>query len=87
MDDDQHIWQSWANFLQRWGMEGWAASVLETAGPLSILGAQVVYLITPLFKHALPGRQLDALARMLEDSGHVQVFVNYLREAPSARSQ
>jgi len=87
MDEDQHIWRSWASFLQHWGVERWAASVLEAAGPLSVLGAQAVYLGSPLFKNVLPATQLDALARMLEDTGHTQAFVSYLREASSAHSQ
>jgi hypothetical protein len=81
MDEDQHIWRSWANFLQHWGVGQWAASLLEVVGPLSVLGAQVVYLGTPLLKNAVPVAQLDALARMLEDSSHTQAFVSCLREA------
>jgi hypothetical protein len=87
MDEDQHIWRSWASFLQHWGMERWVASALEAIGPLSVLGAQAVYLGSPLLKFALPANQLDALARMLEDKGHVQAFASYLREAPSVHSQ
>jgi hypothetical protein len=87
MDEDQHIWRSWASFLQRWGVEQWAASALEVAGPLSVLGAQAVYLSSPLLRNVLPVTQLDALARMLEDRGQTQAFANYLREAPAAHSQ
>jgi hypothetical protein len=81
MDEDQHIWRSWANFLQRWGVEQWVASVLEVAGPLSLLGAQAVYLGSPLLKNVLPATQLDALARMLENKNQTQAFVTCLREA------
>ena len=81
MDEDQHIWRSWANFLQRWGVEQWAATVLDVVGPLSVLGAQMVYLSTPLLKNAVPVAQLDALARMLEDTSQTQAFVSCLREA------
>lgn len=87
MNEDQHIWRSWASFLQHWGVERWAASVLEAAGPLTVLGAQVVYLGSPVLKNLLPVNQLDALARMLEDNSHTQAFVNYLREAPPARAR
>lgn len=81
MNADRHIWQDWARILHRWGMKEWAASFLEAVGPLSILGAQLVYLGQPLLKGALPEMQLDALARMLEDSGSTQDFVRFLREA------
>jgi len=83
MDEDQQIWRSWARFLQRWGLEQWVASILEVAGPISVLGAQLVYIGSPLLKYTLPATQLDALARMLEDTGHTQAFVSCLREARS----
>jgi hypothetical protein len=87
MDEDQHIWRSWASFLQRWGVEQWAASALEVAGPLSVLGAQAVYISSPLLRNVFPVAQMDALARMLEDGGQTQAFAKYLREAPAARSE
>lgn len=81
MDEDQQIWRSWASILQRWGLEQWAASILEAAGPLSVLGAQAVYLSAPLLKNILPTAQLETLARTLEDANQTQAFVNCLREA------
>lgn len=81
MDEDQQIWRSWASILQRWGLEQWAASILEAAGPLSVLGAQAVHLSAPLLKNILPMAQLETLARTLEDANQTQAFVNCLREA------
>lgn len=81
MDEDQQIWRSWASILQRWGVEQWAASILEAAGPLSVLGAQAVYLSAPLLKNILPMAQLETLARTLEDANQTQAFVSCLREA------
>lgn len=81
MDEDQQIWRSWASILQRWGVEQWAASILEAAGPLSVLGAQAVYLSAPLLKNILPTAQLETLARTLEDANRTQAFVSCLREA------
>lgn len=81
MDEDQQIWRSWASILQRWGLEQWAASILEAAGPLSMLGAQAVYLSAPLLKNILPMAQLETLARTLEDANQTRAFVNCLREA------
>jgi len=81
MDEDQQIWRSWARFLQHWGLEQSVASILEVSGPLSVLGAQMVYLCSPLLKYTLPVTQLEALARMLEDTDHTQAFVSCLREA------
>jgi hypothetical protein len=81
MNDEQHIWRVWAEFLQRWGVEDWVAALLEAAGPLSILGAQFVYLSQPLLNQAMPGNHLAVLARLLEEPARTQVFVEYLREA------
>lgn len=81
MDEDQQIWRSWASILQRWGLEQWAASILEAAGPLSVLGAQAVYLSAPLLKNILPTAQLGTLARTLEDANQTQAFISCLREA------
>ncbi len=83
MDSDRHIWRVWASYLQRWGAAEWIASFLEAAGPLTILGAQICYAGQPLLKQALPDDHLDALSRLLEDSGQAQAFVHYLREASS----
>jgi hypothetical protein len=81
MDEDQQIWRSWASILQRWGLEQWAASILEAVGPLSVLGAQALYISAPLLKNILPMAQLETLARTLEDANQTQAFVSCLREA------
>jgi hypothetical protein len=81
MNDDQHIWHVWAEFLQRWGINHWVADALEAAGPLSILGAQVVYLAQPVLNDALPENHLAALAGVLEDRARSRAFAAYLREA------
>jgi hypothetical protein len=84
MEAYRHIWQSWANTLHRWGMGDWVASFLEAAGPLTIVGAQAVYLSQPLFNLAFPDNHFDALASLLEDGGHTRAFAALLREVPSS---
>jgi hypothetical protein len=83
MDADQHIWRVWAGFLQRWGVERWVASLLEAAGPLNVLGAQVVFLGQPFLGQSYSQDQLNALARLFEDATYSQAFVKFLRETPS----
>jgi len=83
MDEDQHIWRVWANFLQRWGVDQWAASLLESAEPVSLLGAQMVYMVQPFLRYAMPDAQLDALSRLLEEPQRLRAFITLLREAPS----
>jgi len=82
LNSDHHIWRLWASFIQHWGAEEWVASFLEAAGPLSILGAQAVYISQPYLSQALPEGHLDALARLLEDQTATKAFATLLREEP-----
>ena len=81
MKMDQQIWQVWASILHRWGLKDLAASLLEAAGPLAVLGAQVVYMGQPLLERVLPLGHMGALASLLEDADQAQAFVTFLREA------
>jgi hypothetical protein len=80
MDRDRHIWRYWARNLQRWGVTKWVAALLEALGPLTIIGAQFIYISQPLLSGSRPGEQLDGLARLLEDSSTTRAFIDYLRE-------
>lgn len=73
-------WPQWADFLRQRGLEGLAVWALEAAGPLAVLGAQVLYLGGPLLRPALPDTQLTALAGLLEDKDELQAFTAFLRE-------
>lgn len=80
MDSNQHIWRVWADRAHRWGLGDWAASLLEAVGPLSVLGAQAVYLAHPLLSPLIPEGHLDALANLLEESDQARAFTALLRE-------
>lgn len=86
MDENQPIWESWARALQHWGIRDIVASLLETAGSLSVLAAQVLYLSQPLFTGAISIRALKAAAQTLENPVDRQKFVSILREAPTRGS-
>jgi hypothetical protein len=77
-------WPAWVDFLHQRGLEGLAAWFLEAAGPLSILGAQALHFGEPFLSPAIPGKQLEALACLLEDTDEGQAFVSYLREKGTA---
>jgi hypothetical protein len=83
MNADQHIWQVWASYLQRWGVRDVVAQILEAAGPLAILGAQFIYIGQPLVGPSRSRNHLDALARVLEDRDYTRAFVDFLKEAPT----
>lgn len=57
-----------------------AAWALEAAGPLTVLGAQLVYIGSPFLRPALTDSQCTALASLLEDRSEAQAFAAFLRE-------
>jgi len=81
MNSSRHIWGAWADLLHRWGVQDATATLLESLGPLTLLGAQVVYLGQPVLNLVAPNNHLTALANMLEDSAETRAFVTYLKEA------
>ena len=68
-------WSEWAQSLRRLKLDVLAAWLLEAGGPLTVLGAQAVYLGQPF----LGGKKLDSLAHMLEEDEESQAFARYLR--------
>lgn len=82
MDTNHHIWRVWTISLHRWGLQNLVASFLEAAGPLALIGAQVVYVGQPFLDSIVPAGHLRALAGVLEDDSQRQAFVACLREEP-----
>ena len=68
-------WSQWADSLRRLKLDGLAAWFLEAAGPLTVLGAQALYMSQPF----IGGEKLDSLASMLEEDEETQAFARYLR--------
>ncbi len=68
-------WSTWAESLRRFKLDGVAAWLLEAGGPLTVLGAQAIYLSQPF----MGGKKLDSLAHMLEEDEETQAFARYLR--------
>jgi hypothetical protein len=80
MDSPRSFWPSWLESLRKSGLHHWVAWALDAAGPLNLLGAQFVYIASPIF---LSGRgQAQALASILEDESETRAFVSFLREQP-----
>jgi len=73
-------WSEWAESLRRFKLDVVAAWLLEAGGPLTVLGAQAVYLGQPF----LGGKKLDSLAHMLEEEEETQAFARYLRGESSS---
>jgi hypothetical protein len=68
-------WSQWADILRRFKMDGFAAWLLDAGAPLTVVGAQALYLGQPF----VGGKIIDALAHMLEQESETQAFVRYLR--------
>jgi hypothetical protein len=84
MQPDRTFWPEWARLLQRWGLDGLTAALLESAGPLTILLAQLVYFSQPFLRGVLPGSRLQALALLFEDQEESRSFATFLREEKPA---
>jgi len=68
-------WSVWAESLRRLKLDGIAAWLLEAGGPLTVLGAQALYMSQPF----AGGKRLNSLARVLEEDEEAQAFARYLR--------
>ena len=74
-------WSSWAQSLNRRGLNETAATILEALGPLNILLAQAAYLGQPFFKGLFPGeKEYDSLLNLLEDPQQCTEFIAFLEE-------
>ena len=83
MTSEQQIWQAWARTIHQWGLTNLVAAFLESAGPIALLGAQLVYISQPILQPvARPGR-LQALAGLLEDPQQTRAFLDLLEEEQS----
>ena len=69
-------WSQWAESLRRFKLDGLASWLLEAGAPLTVLGAQALYVGQPF----IGGEKINALAHMLEEESETQAFVHYLRE-------
>jgi hypothetical protein len=77
MNRDESTAARVAHWLNNAGLEGPAAFLLEAAGPLLPFGAQVAFLLEPLFGTAKS--TVNDLAQMLEDPTQVSLLVENLR--------
>ena len=71
----QPAWSQWADSLRRLKLDGFVAWFLEAGSPLTVLGAQAVYMSQPF----LGGEKTNALAHVLEEEEETQAFIRYLR--------
>ena len=68
-------WSHWAESIRRFKLDGFASWLLGAGAPLTLLGAQALYIGQPF----LGGKQWNSFAHMLEEEEEVQAFVRYLQ--------
>ena len=68
-------WSHWAESLRRFKLDGFASWLLEAGAPLTVLGAQAIYLSQPF----LGGKEWNSFAHMLEQDEEVQAFARFLQ--------
>ena len=68
-------WSHWAESLRRFKLDGLASWLLEAGAPLTVLGAQALYISQPF----IGGKALRSFAHMLEQEEDAQAFARYLR--------
>ena len=79
VEEKYRYWRNWSESLQRIGLQGVAASMLEASGPLNLVLAQLAYLGEPFLASGVQAN-LQALAALLEDGAETRSFVSFLRE-------
>lgn len=84
MQSDRSFWSEWARFLHHWGLSDLAASLLEAAGPVHLILANMVYAGQPFLRQIVPGERIEALVSLFEDQNESQSFAAFLREETSA---
>jgi hypothetical protein len=68
-------WSHWAESLRRFKLDGLASWMLEAGAPLTVLGAQALYISQPF----VGGKELNSFAQMLEEEEETQAFARFLR--------
>jgi hypothetical protein len=78
MDSSRAYWPLWKDSLRRQKMDGVAVWLLEAAGPLKVIAAQLLYIGQPLAP-LQAGRNIGALAQLLEQEDESQAFTALLK--------
>ena len=86
MGENRQIWASWARTLHQWGVNDLVAFILESAGTLNVMLAQVMYISQPLLSGAVASGSLQRFAQVLENPAMRMEFVSFLKEAPTIGS-
>ena len=77
-DEQQATIERVVNFIVRFGMTVPAILALETLRPLSFVGSQFMYLLSPAVTIFLTQHDWDSMARLLEHRGGIEYVLQTL---------
>jgi hypothetical protein len=78
MDSTRAYWPTWMDSLRSHNLDKIAIWLLEAAGPLTLVTAQLLYLGQPLASPQT-GTRLQALAQLLEQESEARAFAALLK--------
>lgn len=84
MPSDRSFWPEWARILHRWGVSELVIVLLEAAGPLHLIMANLVYVGQPFFSPWVAGERVQAVASLFESQEESRSFAAFLREETAA---
>lgn len=74
-ETDRTQWEArlvvWRKRLRDWGLDGFAAALLDAAEPVGPLGAQALYVVQPTLGVLFPSSDVAAWARLIEDPANI----------------
>ena len=79
---EDHTWiRRIAAFVVSRRLTAPAISALEASRPYTFLGSQFFMFLKPFAHIAVPGRDYDRLAKLLEDRNSIDLFLDAIEEA------
>jgi hypothetical protein len=71
--------EKWIQTLYKLRLQNFIATLLEALGPVSVLGAQLVYLSQPVLSSFISQETSQDFAKILEDPAETASFIKALR--------
>jgi hypothetical protein len=71
--------EKWIQTLYKLRLQNFIATFLEALGPVSVLGAQLVYLSQPVLSSFISQETSQDFAKILEDPAETASFIKALR--------
>jgi hypothetical protein len=77
--ENYHYWQESADLMDRWGVKAFVVSLLDSLGPLTIVGAQIAYIGQPMLSSLINPEKYRVMVGLLEDSEQMKTYIAYLQ--------